>query len=140
MMEFGLKFSQILSFEELFKNNYSLNACRVKEEILEDMKKNVILKVLEKYHGDYGVAFDYSNENIQGMEEENLDIVSEFLVMAATLLEIKSKMLLPKEVNEEGEEIDPRAELVERLLESRPTGPAIRNVAIDNINITSFNT
>ena len=56
-------------------------------------------------------------EYISQMEEEDLEIVSDFLVMAATLLEIKSKMLLPKEVNDEGEEIDPRAELVERLLE-----------------------
>lgn len=54
---------------------------------------------------------------VSHMEEENLDIISDFLVMAATLLEIKSKMLLPVEVNEEGEEIDPRSELVERLLE-----------------------
>ena len=37
--------------------------------------------------------------------------------MAATLLDIKCKMLLPKEVNEEGEEEDPRAELVQKLLE-----------------------
>ena len=51
------------------------------------------------------------------MEEEDLDIVSDFLVMAATLLDIKSQMLLPREVTEEGEEIDPRAELVQRLLE-----------------------
>lgn len=43
--------------------------------------------------------------------------MSEFLVMAATLLDIKSKMLIPKEVNEEGEEEDPRQELVEKLLE-----------------------
>ena len=46
-----------------------------------------------------------------------MNVVSEFLVMAATLLDIKSRMLLPAEVNEEGEEEDPRAELVERLLE-----------------------
>ena len=45
------------------------------------------------------------------------DRVSEFLVMAATLLDIKARMLLPREVSEEGEEEDPRAELVERLLE-----------------------
>ena len=44
-------------------------------------------------------------------------MVSEFLVMAATLLDIKARMLLPREVSEEGEEEDPRAELVERLLE-----------------------
>lgn len=54
---------------------------------------------------------------IDQMEKEDLNIVSDFLVMAATLLDIKSRMLLPVEVNEDGEEEDPRAELVERLLE-----------------------
>ncbi|MBQ8877918.1 MAG: segregation/condensation protein A, partial [Lachnospiraceae bacterium] len=56
-------------------------------------------------------------EYIQNMETEDMNIMSEFLVMAATLLDIKCKMLLPKEVNEEGEEEDPRAELVQKLLE-----------------------
>ena len=56
-------------------------------------------------------------EYVSRMEEESLDVVSEFLVMAATLLDIKARMLLPREVSEEGEEEDPRAELVERLLE-----------------------
>lgn len=60
---------------------------------------------------------DQYMEYVKHMEEESLDVVSEFLVMAATLLEIKARMLLPKEVNEEGEEEDPRAELVARLLE-----------------------
>ena len=39
------------------------------------------------------------------------------MVMAATLIDIKSRMLLPKEVNEDGEEEDPRDELVQKLLE-----------------------
>jgi segregation and condensation protein A len=56
-------------------------------------------------------------EYIRDMEYQDLDIMSEFLVMAATLIDIKSKMLLPKEINEEGEEIDPRQELVEKLLQ-----------------------
>ena len=56
-------------------------------------------------------------EYVRAMEREDLNLVSDFLVMAATLLDIKAKMLLPKEVDEEGEEIDPRAELVQRLLE-----------------------
>ncbi len=43
--------------------------------------------------------------------------MSEFLVMAATLIDIKTKMLLPKKVNEEGKEEDPREELVNQLLE-----------------------
>lgn len=54
---------------------------------------------------------------ITQMENKDMDIMSEFLVMAATLLKIKSKMLLPKEKKENGEEQDPREELVERLLE-----------------------
>ncbi len=56
-------------------------------------------------------------EYIRQMQEENLNIMSEFMVMAATLLDIKCKMLLPKEVTEEGEEKDPREELVQQLLE-----------------------
>jgi len=56
-------------------------------------------------------------EYVSHMETEDLNVVSEFLVMAATLIDIKSRMLLPAEVNEEGEEEDPRAELVARLLE-----------------------
>ena len=59
---------------------------------------------------------DQYMEYVRKMDEEDLDVVSEFLVMAATLLDIKARML-PKEVNEEGEEEDPRAELVMRLLE-----------------------
>lgn len=60
---------------------------------------------------------DQYMEYIQDMEESDLGVMSEFMVMAATLLDIKCKMLLPKEINEEGEEEDPRAELVEKLLE-----------------------
>ena len=54
---------------------------------------------------------------VSKMPKDDLDLASEFLVMAATLIDIKSKMLLPKEVDENGEEIDPRAELVEKLIE-----------------------
>ena len=46
-----------------------------------------------------------------------MNVMSEFLVMAATLLDIKARMLLPREKDEEGEEVDPRSELVEKLLE-----------------------
>ena len=56
-------------------------------------------------------------EYIRSMQREDLNVMSEFLVMAATLLDIKCRMLLPKEVNEEGEEEDPRQELVEQLLQ-----------------------
>lgn len=53
---------------------------------------------------------------ISEMKRQDLNVMSEFLVMAATLIDIKSKMLLPKEETEEEEE-DPRAELVQKLLE-----------------------
>lgn len=56
-------------------------------------------------------------EYINQMEEKNLDIMSEFLVMAATLVNIKSRMLLPVPETPEEEQIDPRQELVDRLLE-----------------------
>lgn len=56
-------------------------------------------------------------EYVEQMQENDMDVMSEFLVMAATLIQIKSKMLLPKEEKEEEEEEDPRAELVRRLLE-----------------------
>lgn len=59
---------------------------------------------------------DQYMEYIRGMEMlESMDSMSEFLVMAATLLKIKSKWLLPKEEKEEEE--DPREELVNRLME-----------------------
>lgn len=56
-------------------------------------------------------------EYVRNMDTKDLNVMSEFLVMAATLLEIKAKMLLPVEVDEDGEEIDPREELVQKLLE-----------------------
>ena len=54
---------------------------------------------------------------IKDMQKEDMNVMSEFLVMAATLLNIKCRMLLPKEINEEGMEEDPRQELVEQLIQ-----------------------
>lgn len=65
-----------------------------------------IVEITEQY-------LDY----IKQMDAEDMNVMSEFLLMAATLIDIKCRMLLPKEVNEEGEEEDPRAELVQKLLE-----------------------
>ena len=57
-------------------------------------------------------------EYIKAMESLNIDLASEFILVAATLMRIKAKMLIPrKPVDEEGNEIDPRDELVRRLLE-----------------------
>ncbi len=55
---------------------------------------------------------------IHQMEALNIDLASEFILVAASLCRIKAKMLLPrKPLDEEGNEIDPREELVHRLLE-----------------------
>jgi len=56
-------------------------------------------------------------ETIELMEELNLDVAAEYLVMAATLGLIKSRMLLPDESTEDEDGLDPRADLVQRLLE-----------------------
>ena len=78
--------------------------------LIEKNKVNIydipIVTITEQY-------LDYVNH----MEEEDLDVMSEFLVMAATLIRIKSKMLLPKVTEDDEEEEDPRDELVRRLLE-----------------------
>lgn len=59
------------------------------------------------------------------MKEMDLEISSEFLVLAATLLQIKSKMLLPKPEEEENDGVDPREELVKRLAEYKKIKEAV---------------
>ena len=55
---------------------------------------------------------------VHTMENLNIDMASEFILVAATLMRIKAKMLIPrKEVDEQGNEIDPREELIQRLIE-----------------------
>ncbi|MCI8448907.1 MAG: segregation/condensation protein A [Eubacterium sp.] len=78
--------------------------------LLEKNKVNIydipIVEITSQY-------MDYIHE----MERQDLDIMSEFMVMAATLIDIKAKMLLPKKETDDEEEKDPRAELVQQLLE-----------------------
>ena len=57
------------------------------------------------------------SEYLHLLEQLDLDSAGEFILMAATLMQIKVRMLLPREVDEKGEEIDPRADLVKALLE-----------------------
>jgi segregation and condensation protein A len=67
------------------------------------------------------------------MQELDLDVAGEFLLMAATLIHIKSKMLLPPEEAAEGEEAeeeDPRAELVDRLLEYKKFKEAAQTLGL----------
>ncbi len=56
-------------------------------------------------------------EFIRVMDLLNLELAGEFLIMAATLLRIKARMLLPRAIDEDGQEEDPRLELVQQLLE-----------------------
>ena len=87
---------------------------------------DLLLHLIEEHELDVmdipisSVASKYV-EYITLMEELNIDVASEYLVMAATLTHIKSKMLLPvvptDQEDEAESEIDPRAELVRRLLE-----------------------
>ena len=83
---------------------------------------DLLLHLIEKnkidiYDIPIATITDQYLEYVNQMPKEDLDMASEFLLMAATLIDIKSRMLLPKEVDEEGNEIDPRAELVEKLIE-----------------------
>ena len=93
----------------------------VKLEVFEG-PLDLLLHLIEKNKVDiYDIPIvEITNqymEYIRQMQREDLNVMSEFLVMAATLLDIKCKMLLPKEVKEDGEEEDPRQELVEQLLQ-----------------------
>ncbi|MGL5259424.1 MAG: segregation and condensation protein A [Lachnospiraceae bacterium] len=93
----------------------------VKLEVFEG-PLDLLLHLIEKNKIDiYDIPIVLITEQyllyIKQMERTDMNVMSEFLLMAATLLDIKCKMLLPKEVNEEGEEEDPRAELVQKLLE-----------------------
>ena len=69
-------------------------------------------------------------EYLEAMEELNLNVAGDFLVMAATLLQIKSKMLLPADeaIDDEEEGPDPREELVRRLLEYKAYKEAARQL------------
>lgn len=113
------------------------------EEFIVDAATDEVLRLhLEKFEGPFEVLlyliksqeidiFDIPIVKITEqylrfldlMEDESLEVTGEFLVLAATLIQIKSKMLLPADVDtedeEELEEEDPRLELVEKLLEYR---------------------
>lgn len=57
-------------------------------------------------------------EYIEHLEKLNIEVASEFILVAASLMRIKAKLLVPRpEIDEEGNEVDPREELVRRLLE-----------------------
>ena len=65
---------------------------------------------------------------IENLESMNIEVASEFIVVAATLMRIKSKMLLPRlMMDEDGNELDPRDELVKHLLEYKKFKSVIKD-------------
>lgn len=78
--------------------------------LIKESKMNIMDIEIEKITDQYMNYLDLQ-------EKMNLEIASEYLVMASELIELKSKLLLPNPKNEEGEEEDLREELVNRLLE-----------------------
>ena len=98
-------------------------ALSVKLQVFEgplDLLLHLIeINKIDIYDIPISLITDQYLEYIHKMQEQNMEIMSEFLVMAATLLRIKSKMLLPAEPKNEEVPEDPREELVERLLEHK---------------------
>ena len=106
----------------LFTNDDSI-ACLVRTEAFEG-PLDLLLHLIKKNELDiYNIPIAEISRQyldyLDVMRELNLDVAGEFLVMAATLIQIKSHMLLPQAVDpmEEEQGEDPRAELVRRLLE-----------------------
>lgn len=85
---------------------------------------DLLLSLIEKnkidiYDIPIALLADQYMEYIKLMEAEKMENMSEFIVMATKLLRIKSRMLLPKDEEDDEEEGDPREELVSRLIEYR---------------------
>lgn len=83
---------------------------------------DLLLHLIKKSNIDiYDISLsditDQYLEYIHQMEELNLDIASEYLVMATELLEYKSRSLLPKKIEDDKEEEDPKEELIKRLVD-----------------------
>ncbi len=110
----------IFSYGKL-KEDVHMSAIDVKLNVFEG-PLDLLLHLIEKnkvniYDIPIVTITEQYLEYVNNMEEEDLDVMSEFLVMAATLIKIKSKMLLPNDEDVEDDEEDPREELVRRLLE-----------------------
>jgi segregation and condensation protein A len=91
-----------------------------------------LVKINEVEITDIPVAVicDQFNEYLHLMEELNLDIAADYIYEAAQLIHLKSRLLLPRPVTENGEEVeDPRQELVERLLEYQRIKEAAQSLA-----------
>ena len=76
---------------------------------------------------------------LKHLEKMNIEVASEFILVAAKLMRIKAKMLLPRpQLDEEGNEIDPREELVKHLLEYKKSKPSMLKQSSRTSTFTSF--
>lgn len=73
------------------------------------------------------------------LEQLDLEVAGDFILMAATLMQIKVRMLLPKEIDEKGEEVDPRADLVKALLEYKRYKEMSEEMAFMEANMRKYN-
>ena len=88
-----------------------------------DITEIPIVEITRQYH-----------EYLEMMRELNLEIAGEYIVMAATLMHIKSQILLPKDPTLDDEEADPRAELAQQLMEYQRFKQAAENLqAMDSV-------
>ncbi|MEW6702844.1 MAG: segregation/condensation protein A [Bacteroidota bacterium] len=78
-------------------------------------------------------------EYLQLLEQLDLEAAGDFILMAATLMQIKVRMLLPKEIDEKGEEIDPRADLVKALLEYKRYKEMSEEMSFMEANMRKYN-
>lgn len=84
---------------------------------------------IDIYNIPMAVITEQYLQHLEVLKSLNLDLAGEYLVMASTLIHIKSRMLLPVEEGEaEGEEADPRADLVRQLLEYKAFKEAALNL------------
>jgi segregation and condensation protein A len=102
---------------ELFEGPLDLLLHLIKRNEV-DVRELPVAQITEQYLG-----------YLELMRDLNLDIAGEYLVMAATLTLIKSRLLLPTAEPEEGEEADPRADLVRQLLEYQRFREAAESLA-----------
>jgi segregation and condensation protein A len=77
---------------------------------------------------------------IKDLEQLNIDVASEFMLVAATLMRIKAKMLIPrKEIDEQGNEIDPRQEISQKILEYKRFKEVVEEFEVlEDIRLSRF--
>ncbi len=78
-------------------------------------------------------------EYLHLLEQLDLEVAGDFILMAATLMQVKVRMLLPREVDAKGEEIDPRADLVKALLEYKRYKEMSEELSFSEANQRNYN-